>query len=220
MCQFMELEFSCSTADNQHRLKSQGLLPCDDFQSCVFELVTLKRPDSETGQNTRVLVQHHTIVKIDGDCQKCAERKTKLIQNEERIFQALKREPEGMEKIPKSHTEESEEEPGKIRTLKQIHQDRADNQPDTICASGPCQGLAMVSSDGRQGMFCKKHTCTATEWDCLLDVSTTRNSAQYSIYCPAHTCNTLGCGLRIADLSTLYCTSHQAQIYVKLASRQ
>jgi hypothetical protein len=78
----------------------------------------------------------------------------------------------------------------------------------------------MVSLNGFQGMFCKKHTCSATEWQCLLDVSTTRNSAQYSIHCPAHTCHTHGCGVRIADLSTLYCTRHQAEIYMDLASHE
>ncbi|KAG8669515.1 hypothetical protein FPOAC2_08846 [Fusarium poae] len=220
MCKFMELEFSCSTADNPHRLETPGFLPCDDFQSCVVELVTLKKPDPEKGSNSRVLVRHYEIVKIDGDCQKCAERKTKLIQNEERIFLELKKESEDRNMLPEGLAKDSQEKFVEVENPNQTHQNKTDNQLETICASGPCQSLAIVSSDGQQGMFCKRHTCSATEWDCLLDISTTRINAQPSIYCPAHTCNRLRCGLRIADLSTLYCTRHQTEIYMKFASLQ
>ncbi|KAL6913827.1 hypothetical protein ACHAP8_001768 [Fusarium lateritium] len=220
MCKFMELEFSCSTADNPHRLETPGLLPCDDFQSCGVELVALKKPDPETGLSSQVLVRHYDVIKIDGDCQKCAERKTTLIQNEERIFLARKKESKDRDRLPEVPKKGSKEKFGDVETLNQIRQNKIDNQHDAICASGPCQGVAMVSPNGQQGMFCKRHTCSATEWDCLLDISTTRMNPQCSIYCPAHTCNRLRCGLRIADLSTLYCTRHQAEIYLKLASRQ
>ncbi|QPC79282.1 hypothetical protein HYE68_010034 [Fusarium pseudograminearum] len=206
MCKFMELEFSCSTTDNPHRLETQGLLPCDNFQSCVFELVNFKRPKSDIAQKTQVLVQHYMLVKIDGDCQKCAERKTKLIQNRERISQALMKESENMDKIPGGSMKGGS---GKVGNLRQIHQDRADHQPDTICASGPCKRLAMVSTDGRRGMFCKTHTCSAREWNCLLDTSTTQDGVEFSVYCTAHTCDTLGCNRRIADLSTVHCTKHR-----------
>ncbi|RGP78038.1 hypothetical protein FLONG3_3873 [Fusarium longipes] len=219
MCHFMEIEFSCSTADDPHRLKTQGLLPCDDFQNCAVEVVTFKKQVSEARQTVRVVMDRYKAVKVAGDCQKCAERKTKLIQNEERIFRELKKEFGKMDKNQEVPYEGNAEAPRDAITLKQIHQDRADHQPDTICASGSCNGLVMVSVGGVQGMFCKRHTCCATEWDCLLDVSTTRNSRQYSIYCPAHTCITYGCGLKIADLSTAYCTRHQAEIYMEFASR-
>lgn len=151
-------------------------------------------------------MQQYMPVKIKGDYQKCAERKTKLVQNRKRIFQAFMKESESMDNIPEGPMMKVS---GEVRTLRRIHRDRADHQPDTVCASGPCQRLAMVSSDGRQGIFCKTHTCSATEWNCLLDTSTTQDGVEFSVYCTAHTCDTLGCNRRIADLSTFYCTKHR-----------
>ncbi|KAL4722882.1 hypothetical protein ACLX1H_010122 [Fusarium chlamydosporum] len=220
MCHYMELEFSCSTAENPHRLRTGAVLRCDDFLGCVTEEVILKKPGPEIRRTTKLKKETYTIVKIGGDCEKCAEEKTKLISNEERIFHELREELEVMDKLLDSSFNGDEDASGKGRTLRQMHEDRADQQPDTICASGSCKGLAMVSLDGRQGMFCKKHTCNATEWQCLSDFSTTRNNSQYSIYCPAHTCDRLGCGLRIADISTIYCHKHQTQIYMEFASLQ
>lgn len=101
-----------------------------------------------------------------------------------------------------------------------VRESRAIYKPEATCSSGSCTGPVYVTHDGRRGMFCEKHTCSAVNLGCLLDVSTPRNSYQYSIYCPLHACSRLGCGLKIADEGTVFCKRHDWQFEVATCTQE
>ncbi|KAM0223382.1 hypothetical protein ACHAQD_003575 [Fusarium lateritium] len=215
MCRLVELEYACSTDDKPHRLRTEAILPCNDPLGCLAEEIVLHKPGSEASLATaESQEQEFAIMKIGGDCEKCAERKTNILVNEERIYLDIKEELEemgGKLKCPVSkrmrrsrHMQRSD---GSI-SLYKVREPRAKYQPEAICSSGSCTGPVCVAHDGRRGMFCEEHTCSAVDYNCLSDVSTTRNSSQYSIYCPLHTCSRLGCGLKVTNQETVLCKRH------------
>ena len=244
----MELEYSCSTKGHPHRLRTTGLIQCDDYIGCMLEKLDLKKPGRDTQQLNQETEQY-TVYEIGGDCEECVKRKTELIENEERVFRELEEElqeedriyreiHEGFQKKERSFRERREEinkrgqslsrrirnilveTPDEILGLRLYGRGEVAQRPETICSSGSRTGPVVVTDGGEKGMFCKEHTCSAKEWSCLLDAVTLENSNQHPIYCSAHTCSRLGCGLRIADSMSNYCTMHQTQMYMDSAGMQ
>lgn len=227
MCRLVELEYACSTDENPHRLRTDAILQCNDPFDCLAEEIILHKPGSEANlAAAKSQEQEFAIMKIGGDCEKCAERKTNILANEERIFLEMKGELEEMGNQIESPCRNS------MRRSKRMHRSeesilqykvrerRTEYEPEAICSSGSCTGPVHVAHDGRRGMFCEKHTCSAIDFGCLLDVSTTRNSSQYSIYCPLHTCIRLGCGLKVANQETVLCERHDWQFKVATWTQQ
>ncbi|CAG7565682.1 unnamed protein product [Fusarium equiseti] len=91
MCRYMELEYSCSTEGTPHRLRTTGLIQCNDYIGCMIEELNLKKPGREI-QHVNLETVQYTLFKIGGDCEECATKKTELIQNEERVFRELEEE--------------------------------------------------------------------------------------------------------------------------------
>lgn len=252
----MELEYSCSTERNPHRLRTAGLIQCNDYIGCMIEKLNLKKPGREI-QHLNLETEQYTVCKIGGDCEDCAMKKTELIQNEERAFRELEEELQEEERSYREIVEEIQNEDEMYREIQEGIQNKersfrerqkeannngqslsrwirnklveshdeilglrlygrgaAVQRPETICSSGPCTGPVVVTDDGEKGMFCEKHTCSAKEWSCLMDAATPPNSNQYSIYCSAHTYGRFGCGLRITNPMSNYCTMHQTQMYM------
>ncbi|KAJ4256720.1 hypothetical protein NW762_008816 [Fusarium torreyae] len=216
MCHFLELEFACSSDNHPHRLRTGAIFRCEDPLDCLAEEVVNQKSGSEAGTAVEELADEKFIImKVGGDCEKCSQQKTKELENKDKILNEIQANLVQMDQELARLSIEDTQRPGMnipTLSLSQIHEDKAEHHPETICSSGPCKGLVTVSLDGRRGLFCKKHTCAATEWNCLSDVSTPRNSSQFSIYCPLHTCGRLGCGQKIADLSTIFCAKHQREI--------
>ncbi|KAM0561591.1 hypothetical protein ACHAPJ_002759 [Fusarium lateritium] len=216
MCRFLELEFACSSDNQPHRLRTSAIIRCEGPLGCLAEEVVTQKSDSEAGTAVEDPADEmFTIMKVGGDCEKCSQQKTMELENKDRILSDIQANLVEMDQeLARLSIEDIQRPRMDIPTLSlsQIHEDKAEHHPETICSSGPCKGLVTVSLDGRRGYFCKKHTCAATEWNCLSDVSTPRNSSQFSIYCPLHTCGRLGCGLKIGDLSTIFCEKHQREI--------
>ncbi|KAF4967259.1 hypothetical protein FSARC_5171 [Fusarium sarcochroum] len=223
MCHFLELEFACSSDNQPHRLRTRAIYRCEDPFDCLAEEVVTQKSESEAGTTVEDWAdEKFTIMKVGGDCEKCSQQKTKELEHKEKILSDIQANLVEMDQDLSRLSFEGIQKPRKeipTLSLSQIHEDKAEHHPETICSSGGCKGLVAVSLDGRRGFFCKKHTCAATDWGCLSDVSTTRNSSQFSIYCPLHTCGRLGCGLKIADLSTVFCTKHQHEIDLAISSR-
>ena len=66
MCHYMELEYSCSTKGHPHRLRTTGLIQCDDYIGCMLEKLDLKKPGRETQQANQETEQY-IVYEIGGD---------------------------------------------------------------------------------------------------------------------------------------------------------
>ncbi|RFN51467.1 hypothetical protein FIE12Z_4203 [Fusarium flagelliforme] len=109
MCRYMELEYSCSTEENPHRLRTTGLIQCNDYIGCMIEKLNLKKPGQEI-QHVNLETEQYTVCKIGGDCEDCAMKKTELIQNEERVFRELEEELQDEERCYREIVEEIQNE--------------------------------------------------------------------------------------------------------------
>ncbi|KAF5021759.1 hypothetical protein F66182_6209 [Fusarium sp. NRRL 66182] len=178
MCQFLELEFSCSSDNHPHRLRTRSICPCDNPLGCLAEEIAA----SESKAESETVIEDwedglFSIMKVDGVCGDCAQKKTKELEDKEKILGDIET---NLVKMDQDLDRLSAENLAKSRrgiptlSLPQLHDDRAEreHEPETICSSGWCKGLVAVSLDGRRGFFCQKHTCAAADWGCLLDKQT------------------------------------------------
>lgn len=227
MCRPVELEYACSTDDKPHRLRTGAVFQCNDPIGCLAEEIVLHKPGSEADlAAAKTQEKEFTILKIGGDCEKCAERKTNILANEERIFQEMKGEIQEMEKKLERPCRKTLRRSKRMCrseesiSMYKVRESGAIYKPEATCSSGSCTGPVYVTHDGRRGMFCEKHTCSAVNLGCLLDVSTPRNSYQFSIYCPLHACSRLGCGLKITDEETAFCKRHDWQFEVAICTQE
>lgn len=85
-----------------------------------------------------------------------------------------------------------------------------DGQRDStdICNSGPCDKTVIQNSDGQKGLWCKKHSCQARDWDCLNDTCRTKLGNPNPKYCLQHTCSIAGCGAKVARRNDTLCSKH------------
>lgn len=213
MCRLLKLQYDCSTDGEPHYLENaQGAsIPCHDRHACLIEDTLVLKPGSDTSPPSSPIERDCTTVKIGGDCEKCANKKAKKLEEEDKvfveatsIFGRTERDLDGMLRRC-----------GEIAVSnrrRRLNYVRSEYRPNDTCSSGSCPKEVHVSHAGVKGMFCRKHTCSAHKFDCLTDVSTTRNGPQHSIYCPRHTCSRSGCGLQVMDEFTPLCKRHHKEL--------
>lgn len=219
MCRLLKLQYACSSNGEPHYMENaQGaFIPCNDRHGCLIEDVLALKPGSDTSPPGSPIEREYTIVKIGGDCETCANEKARKVEENDKVFVDMN--------SVVGRTERDFH--GMIRRCGEIAVDnrrrmlnnvRSQCRPNDTCSSGSCQNQVHVSHAGIKGMFCRKHTCSAKEFDCLTDVSTTRNSPQHSIYCPRHTCSKSGCGLQILAHDTPLCKRHHDQLELAIST--
>ncbi|KAM0434022.1 hypothetical protein ACHAPT_003966 [Fusarium lateritium] len=213
MCQFLEIEFSCSDETKRHSQRTDALCLCDNPLVCIagdMQLDDDTEPDiSELGED------RFKVLKVDGVCDECAQKMARELQEKDKMFTELEANLEEINKDLNQLTLGAQAEGQAGNGRKPSQQDAAPIKPQHppqdhrwICSYGPCQRRITFSIDGRRGRFCQKHTCAAHDWGCLSGVVTKLNNPQFSIYCPVHSCAKAGCGMRIADDSAIYCCTH------------
>lgn len=218
MYRLLKLQYACSSNGEPHYMENaQGaFIPFNDRHGCLIEDVLSLKPGSDTSPPGSPIEREYTIVKIGGDCERCANQKARKIEEDDKVFVDMN--------SVVGRTERDFH--GMIRRCGEIAVDnrrrmlnkvRSQYRPNDTCSSGSCQNQVYVPHAGLKGMFCRKHTCSAQGFDCLTDVCTTRNSAQYSIYCPRHTCSKSGCGLQILAHYTPLCKRHHDQLELAIS---
>lgn len=208
MCQFLVLEFSCGESGNRHRKRTEEVWRCDTPADCVINEINM--PIAETVFDLRDLdASNFKILYVGGHCDNCVQRmgkeqveKTMLREDIETKLTKVKEHFEALcIKPPPKKLFRKELAPEKPPLQQAVY------DPNNICCSGPCT-KPVISIDSRRGLFCEEHTCAAREWGCLMDAVTKRNSPQRSIYCSAHTCEKLGCEMKVAHRDAIYCEKH------------
>lgn len=219
MCRLLKLQYACSSNGKPHYMENvQGAyIPCNDRHGCFIEEALALKPGSDTTPPGSPIEREYTIVKIGGDCETCANRKARKIEEEDKFFVEMNSVVDRTERELNAMVMRCGEISASNRRRKVNHV-RREYRPNDTCSSGSCQNQVHVSHDGRKGMFCRKHTCATQEFDCLSDVSTTRNGPQYSIYCPLHTCSRIGCGLQIMDQDTIVCKRHHDELELAISA--
>ncbi|KAF4977283.1 hypothetical protein FZEAL_6171 [Fusarium zealandicum] len=212
MCLFLKLEFDCSDSGIRHSKKTEAICRCDNPLVCIAEETSSSISPMEKEVEIEDLADNEfKVYYVGGDCKDCAQKRNEELAAKDKAFATIENDlaemTDTIDKLDVTAQPKPEEQPQ--MTLAQIHHKRSAYQPETICASGTCMGLVCVSIDGRRGKFCQRHTCAAQDWGCLADISTTRFTPEYAIYCPLHTCGRLRCGVRVADFSSLYCERHR-----------
>lgn len=88
------------------------------------------------------------------------------------------------------------------------HQNRS-HSSNNICGSGPCRRQVVQDSKGQKGIFCKKHTCEARDWECLNDsYHPLYPKRKTKKYCMEHTCDYLGCNKKVVTKNGTRCKTH------------
>ncbi|EMT68144.1 hypothetical protein FOC4_g10012552 [Fusarium odoratissimum] len=87
MCRLLKLQYACSSNGKPHYMENvQGAyIPCNDRHGCFIEEALALKPGSDTTPPGSPIEREYTIVKIGGDCETCANKKTRKIEEEDKI---------------------------------------------------------------------------------------------------------------------------------------
>ncbi|KAH7250164.1 uncharacterized protein BKA55DRAFT_539727 [Fusarium redolens] len=88
MCRILRLQYACSSNGKPHYMEdTQGaFFPCNDRLGCFIENVLAMKPGSDTTPPSSTIEREYAIMWIGGDCERCANKKARKIEEEDKFF--------------------------------------------------------------------------------------------------------------------------------------
>lgn len=77
-----------------------------------------------------------------------------------------------------------------------------------VCSMDSCKQPVATNGSGRQGYFCKAHTCEARDWGCLNNDYSMKMVQRRQRFCLSHTCAAAGCVRKVTAKDATTCAVH------------